>query len=113
MSSMVKRDIEAVVTEPAKTVFWTTVAGTDTARDLKLWEENIYVSTAAAAGTLTLPSVAEAAGLTFNIYSLGATNNLTIKDRGDSLGWTNITLVNAGDCASLRSNGRQWILIES
>jgi hypothetical protein len=113
MGSIVKNDIDAIVLERDKTVYWTTVAVTDVARDLELWEENIYVDTTAAAGTLTLPSVAEAAGLTFNIYSLGSTNDLTIQDRDDSLGWTDVTIEDAGDCLSIRSNGRQWVLVES
>lgn len=113
MGSQAKRDIDAVVVERDKTVFWTTVAVTDITKSLKLWEENIYVSTVAAAGTLTLPNVSEAKDLTFNICSLGATNVLTIKDRGDSFGWTNITVVNAGDNRSVTSNGKQWVLNES
>jgi hypothetical protein len=112
MGSIVKNDIDAIVLERDKTVHWTVVAVTDITRDLELWEENIYVNNTAATCTLTLPSVAEAAGLQFNIYITGATNALTIQDRDDSLDWTDLTLEDAGDFVSLKSNGRTWITVE-
>ena len=106
-----KRTSEVVETS-AGTVFWTTVATTDITRTLKLYEDTIIVSTAAAAGTLTLPDVGEAKGQTFTIMLRTAGNNLTVQDNaGDNAeDWTDYTLDAANDNLCLYSNGRRWLV---
>ena len=95
MSSMPKREIEAVVAEPYKTVFWTVVAVTDIVKTLKLYETTCIVNSTAATATLYLPNVAEAKGMTYKVILRAGTNAVTIKDGANyaaiAVGTTKIT----------------------
>jgi len=64
--------------------------------------------------TITLPSVAEAAGLTFTITAnIADTAVYLLQDRDDSLNWTNLTLDADEDRVTLYSNGREWVVVEN
>jgi len=112
-----KKDIEAIVPESLQTVFWNTVATTDITRQLLAYETTIIVSTAAAAGTLYLPNVAEAKGLTYTIIQKVAGNNLVVKDGSNyaaiSQNWSDITLNFANEFVVLRSDGCKWATVDS
>lgn len=109
MSTKAKRDIEYATHETAKVVFWTTVAVTDITKTLKLYEHTLIVNTAAAAGTLTMPNVTEARGLSFTIILRTAGNNLVIQDSDESEDWPgDYTLDVAHDNVELHSNGVRW-----
>ena len=60
--------------------------------------------------TITLPLVAEAKGCIYSIAGniVTAVNVITIAHKGDSEGWTDLTLDTSGDCALLYSDGRKW-----
>ena len=109
--SMAKRNAD-MVAPTAGTVFWTTVATTDITKTLALYETTCIVSTAAAAGTLTLPDVGEAKGQTFTIMLRTAGNNLTVQDESSANAedWTDYTLDAANDNLCLYSNGRRWLV---
>lgn len=87
------------------------------ARTIALHESVLHctANTATDNYTVTLPSVAEAAGLTFSIRALLIANSkaVTIAHAGDSVSWTNIVLDATGERATLRSNGSQWVVEES
>jgi hypothetical protein len=64
--------------------------------------------------TLTLPSVAEAAGLTFSIVSSIANSQaVTVADAGDDANFSNLTLDTDDDAALLYSDGRRWWVVVS
>ncbi len=69
--------------------------------------------------TLSLPSVAEAAGLTFTISVDSNTAAVTLTDFGgtsyhDSVNWEgDFTLDAAEDRIVLKSDGREWIVVEN
>lgn len=94
------------------TAFWTTVATTDITRTLNMYEDVLVVSTAAAAGTLSLPDVGEAKGKTFTIMLRTAGNNLVVQDHNSANAedWTDYTLDAANDNLCLYSNGRRWLV---
>jgi len=68
--------------------------------------------------TMSLPPVAEAAGLTFTISVTSATAAVTLTDFGgssynDSVNWEgNFTLDAAEDTITLESDGRTWHVLE-
>ena len=59
--------------------------------------------------TLTLPSVAEAAGMIFDIEAVDVDSTaVTVQDKGDDAGLTNITLNADNEHVVLYSNGYSW-----
>jgi len=109
---LAKADIEAGVAERDKTVFFTSTE-TGEIKTLALYEQTLIVNCASYTCTIQLPYVAEAVGLTFSIAIVSGTEVCTIVDQDDSLGWTDVTIEDTGDTLTVRSNGTQWILVES
>lgn len=115
--SMGKKDVEATVPSTNRTVFWTTVAVTDITRQLEVYETTLICNTAAAAGTVYLPNVAEAAGMTYTIELRTAGNNLTIKDGSGyaaaTVGWDDVVPNKAKEYAVFYSDGHKWAVVDS
>ena len=65
--------------------------------------------------TITLPSVADARGriYTFLARDADGTNTVTIAHKGDSEGWSNVTLNNTGEKCVLYSDGVSWFVLMS
>jgi len=107
---------DEMLTYPEKVLHYTpTGAGTKqlTVKDRVVRITNSYAT------TLVLPPVSEAAGLTFDISVTSATAAVTLTDFGgasfnDSINWEgDYTLDAAEDRICLRSNGREWIVIDN
>ena len=112
---MVKKDIDAVVHDTEQ-VYYFTPTEADEELDLNTYRyyTSIHVDVSSYACKITLPNVAEAKGMTYSIrIHVGGTNDLTIQDRDDSEGWTDVTIEDANDTLTVRSNGVQWIIVES
>lgn len=107
-----KRDMDAVV-EDRENTYWFTPASADEELDLQSYMHytNIIVNTSSYAGAITLPSVAEAKGITYTIHVHTGTNTLTIQDRDQSTGWTDLTIEDPGDTVSVRSTGSTWVVV--
>lgn len=107
-----KRQNSELLTLADRTLFHTTVESTDhqlTVRDQVVRISNTY------AISVYLPSVAEAAGLTFTISVDSATAAITLQDfgYGDSLNWDgDYTLDAAEDSVCLYSDGRKWTEVD-
>jgi len=110
MSTQAKNDIEVGVAERLRTVFHTGAGSTD---NVELWERTWICNMASGTSTLYLPYVALAKGLRFTFLVRTGSNILTIADRDDSEGWTDVTIEDAGDTLTVESDGTQWILVES
>lgn len=67
--------------------------------------------TSSAAVTVTLPSVAEAAGRIYTVACRSASNAITLQDQDDSEAWTDLTLDAVGDKVALYSDGLAWHVI--
>ena len=117
MGKLARQSIEAGVLERDKTVFWTTVATTDITKTLKVYEQYLETNSAAAAGTVYLPNVAEARGLTYTIHAITVGNAITVKDTptaSGTLDWLgDFTLDTAGDKVVLQSDGRRWLWLNN
>ena len=63
--------------------------------------------------TLTLPSVAEAAGRIISIYvTIADAQTVTVEDKNnDTVGWTDLDMDADGDYALLYSDGVHWCII--
>ena len=107
----VMRQSQETATEHDKTYFYTP---TDTTAIQMTVLDRVVRITNNFAFTLSLPSVAEAAGLTFSISTVNATAAVTLTDFGgtsynDSIDWNgDYTIDAAEDRISLRSDGRTW-----
>jgi len=100
-----------ILTAADKTYFYT--AATTDAVQLTTRQQIVRIANAHAF-TLSLPSVAEAKGLTFVISVNSATAAVTLADLGDSVNWEgDYTLDAAEDRIALKSDGREWIEIEN
>jgi len=92
-------------------------AADTTAVQLTVLQQIVRIANAYAF-TLSLPSVAEAAGLTFTISVSTATAAVTVTDFGgtsynDSINWEgDFTLDTAEDTITLHSDGRTWHVLE-
>jgi hypothetical protein len=94
-----------------------------TTEQLEIYDNVVRIDDSSYGGTIILPSVAEAAGLIFDINVTSGSNDwviqaFSITGHGgsaypDSLDWAAITLTADEDSVSLRSNGRTWIVNES
>jgi hypothetical protein len=74
-------------------------------------ERFVIVTGGGAAYNLTLPSVSEMRGLEVDIwFRVDAGFDVTVIDKGDSLGWANVVLNDAGDHLLCRSDGVSWHL---
>jgi len=81
---------------------------------LTLYEQVVLCDTTAGAITITLPGVAEAAGLIFSIaLETDGGTNVTIQDRDESYGWSDLTLADAADKYLLYSDGHSWWTLAS
>jgi hypothetical protein len=70
--------------------------------------EQMVVVESGGAYTVTLPSVAEAIGREFVVWCRAWAANITIADKADSLGWTNMVIDTVNDTVLLKSDGLQW-----
>ena len=78
------------------------------AATLTLLETQVRANTTAGAMAITLPSVAEAKGLTFSIILETDNGDLTIQDADDSYNWSDLTCDDALDGYLLYSDGHVW-----
>jgi len=103
-----------------KTVFITPTSATT--RQLAVYENVVRIDDSSFGGTLILPPVSKAKGLTFDINVSSGSNDWVIEaftitahsgtQYPDALDWAAITLADDEDSVSLRSNGRTWIIVE-
>lgn len=81
----------------------------DTDTELTIRDQVVRVTSDGAAVTVTLPSVAEAKGLMFDIEALtGATQTVTVEDNSDDAGLSDISLDADNEYVVLWSNGISW-----
>ena len=116
-----QRQGQETVMSRDKTVFIEPASATT--RQLAVYEQVVRIDDSSYGGTLILPPVCEAKGLTYDINVSSGSNDwvivaFTITEHGgtgypDSLDWSNITLTADEDSVSLRSNGRTWVVVES
>lgn len=85
-----------------------TAPRTITAAATILPHEQMVIVESGTAYTVTLPSVAECVGREFVIWCRVWTANITIADKADSLGWTNMVIDTVNDVVLLKSDGLQW-----
>lgn len=77
--------------------------------ELALGQSIVKVDSTSAAITITLPSVAAAAGSSFFIIApVGATETVTVEDLNDDAGLTDIALDGDGEHVMLWSSGEAW-----
>jgi len=72
------------------------------------------VNTASDNYTVTLPSVVEAEHRDYTIEIELAANlkAVTVQDKNDSIGWTDLVMDTTRDKLTLKSNGRYWAVVE-
>ena len=80
---------------------------------LGVYEAIVHCDSTAGIFSLTLPSVANAAGHTYSIILTVDGGNVTVQDRSDSYGWSDITLADAADRVVLMSDGECWWTLAS
>lgn len=78
----------------------------------------VNVTTPSAPITITLPSVAEAAGRAYAITIVDAStgtgaNTVTVADQNDSVGWTDQVANGTNNSLYVYSDGRKWWIFES
>lgn len=79
------------------------------ATSLAVHERFVIATTTGAVYNLTLPSVAEARGLEYDIWlRVDGGFDMTVVDKGDSIGWANLVMGDAGDHVICRSDGITW-----
>jgi len=106
-----------LLSESDKMLFYTPEADDDT-RQLEVHEQVVRISNEHTL-LLSLPSVAEAAGLEYSISVDSDTAAVTLTDFGaatvhDSINWEgNYTLDAEEDRIVLKSDGREWIVVEN
>lgn len=74
---------------------------------LTVYERFVIIDSGAAI-TVTLPSVAAARGYEFLLWLRTDGGDVTVADKADSIGWTNLTMNDAGDHLLMRSDGISW-----
>lgn len=90
----------------------TAVAGTQT---LTLTERtrSLIIGTVGGACAVTLPGVAQFAGMTLFMYMIADDgNNVTINDAGDDIDFDTVTLDTVNDRAVLMSDGIHWFCMD-
>lgn len=111
----VQRQHSEILTYPDRVLHHTAVSGTDL--QLTVRDQVVRIDNAAAISCI-LPSVMEAAGLTFTISVVDADAAITLTDFGgtsynDSINWEgDFTLDAANDTMTLLSDGRTWHILE-
>ncbi len=78
---------------------------------LRVDQNVVYATcnTASDSWVLYLPPVAECRGMIFCVYATVANSkNISVRDRGDSIAWTNLALATDEDAALLYCDGRKW-----
>ncbi len=115
--NMAKKSIDAIVHPTAQTIFFTS-AGTGEVKTLNPYETTVICDTSGFTGTVKLPAVKEAEGMTFNIILRTAGNNLTITSAGggtypEAEAWADITLTANDNYAILYSDGQRWMTLAS
>jgi len=112
---MFKKAIDSTVPD-TKRIFYFTPASSAEKLDLNDYPyyTEIHCDTTSYTGVVTLPNVREAMGMEYTVrIHAGGTNAITVQDRDDSEGWTDITIEDADDRVTVRSNGVSWSLVES
>ena len=96
-----------------------TQGANDSSYSLKVYEQVVEITTTAGAPnsfTIYLPSVAEAVGRFYSIRlaTRGDDEVVTIADLDDSIGWADITNMDAEDDAVLLySDGKKWWVVKN
>lgn len=109
MSLLIRQLLDMV--DDRKRVYHFTPASADEELDLQdtPWYTTIYCDTTSYAGKVTLPPVAEFDGVRYDVYiKTGGTNAITVQDRDDSAGWTDLTIEDANDHVAVESNRITW-----
>jgi hypothetical protein len=113
---MLMRDnVKHVVEDKEKTYFFTPASSGEVLylRDYPQYT-TVICDTTSYAGTVQLPSVAEARGMEFTIVlRTDGGNDITIADEDDSEDWSDLTAADANDTGTFKSDGTRWILVES
>jgi hypothetical protein len=105
-----------ILAAPNKILFYTPTGATYV-KQLTIRDRIVRVDNATYAGTLVLPSVSEAKGLTFQISVTSAAQDCVITDApalslSDGIDWADITATDAEDQLTLLSTGRTWTIVE-
>ena len=82
---------------------------------LSVFDQVVRALTATGAYTITLPSVVEAKGKFYSLYMISRTGaeDITIQDKGDDSGLSDITFNLAADQVLLYSDGFLWHTVAS
>jgi len=87
------------------------------AATLGLYQRHVRATANTASGsyTITLPSVAESAGVEFSITATIANAKVvTLADQNDSEDWAaDLLLDTDGDSVTLKSDGNRWVVVEN
>lgn len=75
-------------------------------------EKIIKATTASASDVAYLPPVDQAAGGLYTVEVCTDGGSLSLQDKDDSLGWSDITFADENDYVLLYSNGYRWIVIK-
>lgn len=86
------------------------------AATLALYQQYVHATgnTANGSFTVTLPPVAAAKGLTFNVtVTIANSKIITLADQDDSEDWSDLTLDADDDSVTVYSDGHRWHVIEN
>jgi len=111
---LARENVRNVVEDVEKTYFFTPASSGEVLylRD-SLFYDTIICDTTSFAGTVQMPSVAEARGMSFTItLRTDGGNDITIVDEDDSEDWADDTFADANDTVTFRSDGTRWIIEE-
>ena len=71
-------------------------------------DTDLKVNSTTGAFQVTLPPVAECAGMEYVIRQMASATTVTIVDKGDASVATSVTLTSATAAIALKSNGERW-----
>jgi hypothetical protein len=75
---------------------------------LKPYERFVRLDSTGGVFNLTLPSVAECAGMEFILWLAVDGGDVTVKDSADSIGWADLVMNDVGDTLRMKSDGLIW-----
>ena len=112
LSKYLREMIESVASPNRKLFISNSSAnGSDT---LEVYQNDVQIAnTGSYTETITLPSVAEAKGLTFAFYAADVGGGVTVQDNNDSMGWSDQTISKDDGSLVLQSNGKSWLILEA
>ena len=85
------------------------VKHTAAAYDLNVYDSIVVADTSGGAFAVVLPSVAEAAGRTYQFKILSGTTALTVGDLANDSGYSDQTINAITENLEVRSDGKHWI----